>query len=33
MFDRVKIYGKFGKGQVPSAESYDFISMPLWSDA
>lgn len=33
MFDKVKIYGKYGIDQIPSADNHDFVSMHLWSDA
>ncbi len=33
MFDRVKIYGKYGTDQIPSPVNYDFKSMHLWLDA
>jgi hypothetical protein len=32
-FDRVKLYGTFGKDSLPSAQNYDFKSFPLWEDA
>ena len=33
MFDKVKIYGKYGTEQIPSADDYDFKSIHLWQDA
>jgi hypothetical protein len=33
MFDKVKIYGSFGKNSNPTQDTHDFESMHLWSDA
>jgi hypothetical protein len=33
MFDRVKIYGAFGKDANPTVQVHDFVSMHLWEDA
>lgn len=32
-FDKVKMYGTFGKDSNPSSQNFDFQSFPLWEDA
>ena len=32
-FDKVKMFGTYGKNSQPSSTKYDFKSFPLWEDS